>query len=191
MNMKTAIIIHGMPSKEEYFDVQRKSPSNNQWLPWLQKKLLINGINAQTPEMPEAYNPKYEDWKKVFEQFVLNEDTILVGHSCGGGFIVRYLSENNIKVGKVFLVAPWLDLEKYLDTGMFDFEIDQRLKEKTDGISLVSSLDDEDYILDSVNLIKEKVVGIEYIEFKDKGHFCIEDLGGEEFPELLDLIVKK
>jgi hypothetical protein len=37
--MKTAIIIHGMPSTEEYYDVNRPASSNCHWLPWIQKQL--------------------------------------------------------------------------------------------------------------------------------------------------------
>lgn len=187
--MKNAIIIHGMPSKEEYFEVGRSSSSNNQWLPWLQAKLVKQNILAQTPEMPEPYNPKYEEWKKVFEQFEINEETTLVGHSCGGGFLVRFLSENNIRVGKVFLVAPWLDTEKYLKTGMFDFNLDKNLADKTNGVTVIYSLDDEDYILETIEKIKKETENINFIEYKDKGHFCTEDLGGEEFPELLNLVL--
>ena len=40
--MKTAIIIHGMPSKEEYFDVNGASQSNKHWIPWIQKHLILN-----------------------------------------------------------------------------------------------------------------------------------------------------
>ena len=82
--MKTAIILHGMPSKEEYYNPQISSPSNFHRLPRLQKKLLINDICAQTPEMPIPYNPEYTSWERLFEGYPLNEHTILVGHSCGG-----------------------------------------------------------------------------------------------------------
>lgn len=187
--MKTAIIIHGMPSKEEYFATSRvKSPSNNHWFPWIQLQLIQKGILAQTPEMPLPYEPEYNAWKKVFEQFSINEETILIGHSCGGGFIVRWLSESNTKVGQVILVAPWLDTEKYLATGMFDFSIDQNIASKANGITVMYSTDDEDYITDSVNLLKEKTKDIYFQEFTNKGHFCLDDLGGEEFPELLENI---
>ena len=186
--MKTAIILHGMPSKEEYYDANRPASSNCHWLPWIQKKLLLKDVLAQAPEMPIPYEPQYEAWKKVFEQFTLNEETILIGHSCGGGFIVRWLSENNIKVGQVILVAPWLDTEKYLTTGMFDFTIDQNISAKTSELIVMHSTDDEDYITDSVNFLKEKTKGISFQEFSNKGHFCLEDLGGEEFPDLLNNI---
>jgi len=115
--MKSAIIVHGMPSKEEYFKVDRPSQSNSHWLPWLQHQLIINGFLAQTPEMPEPYKPNYEKWRSLFERFEIREDTFLVGHSCGGGFLVRYLSENNIQSGKLLsllrgLIQTILDLKK-------------------------------------------------------------------------------
>ena len=106
--MKTAVILHGKPSKEGYFDMTRQSQSNSHWLPWLKQQLIVNGILAQTPELPEPYDPDYKKWKAVFEQFKIDGETILVGHSRGGGFLVRWLSEHKIKVGKVALVAPSL-----------------------------------------------------------------------------------
>ncbi len=184
--MKTAIIIHGMPDKEEYYDIKRPASSNCHWIPWIQKKLLLKDILAQTPEMPVPYNPEYNAWKDMFERFPLNEETILIGHSCGGGFIVRYLSENNIKVGKVVLVAPWIDPEKSLDTGMFDFKVDENIVSKTNGITIFSSTNDMKEVQDSVEILKNKVKDIKIIEFQNKGHFCFDDMGTVEFPELLE-----
>lgn len=104
--MKNAIIIHGMPSREEYYDPANLAPSHNHWFSWLQHQLLLNGILTQTPEMPEPYNAKYNDWSSVIEQFKIDKNTILVGHSLGAGFLVRWLSEQKIEVGRVVLVAP-------------------------------------------------------------------------------------
>jgi len=39
--MKTAIIIHGMPYKdEEYYNIDHSASSNCHWLPWIQKQLF-------------------------------------------------------------------------------------------------------------------------------------------------------
>ena len=154
--MKNAIIIHGMPDREEYYDVNRPASSNCHWLPWIQKQLLLKDIVAQAPEMPVPYNPEYSAWKNILERFPLNEDTILVGHSCGGGFIVRYLSQNNIKVGKVVLVAPWVDPDNFLNTGMFDFVIDPEIVSKTNGITIFESTNDMDEVQKSIEIIKQK-----------------------------------
>lgn len=186
--MKTAIIIHGMSdSKEEYFEMLKSINKEGwHWLLWLKDELVKKNILAQISIMPEAYNPEYKAWKEMFESFPLDEETILVGHSCGGGFIVRYLSENNIKVGKVVLVAPWLDPDKYLKTGMFDFEIDENIVAKTKGITIFSSTDDMQEVQDSVEILKNKIKNIKIVEFKNYGHFCYNDMKTHEFPELLE-----
>lgn len=183
--MKTAIIIHGYNDKSEYFDVSRPSASNDHWIPWIQRQLLLKGVETQTPEMPGFYEPNYEKWKEMLERFDLNESTMLVGHSCGGGFLVRYLSENNVKVGKVVLVAPWLDPEKNIDPNFFKFEIDQNLVSKTTGLKVMYSIDDHSEILESIKILKSKIKDAEFQEFQDKGHFVLGSLKTDKFPELL------
>jgi len=191
--MKTAILIHGMPTEKEYFDPKAKAQSNTHWFPWLQHQLLINGIFAQTPEMPAPYKPRYEAWKKVFEQFPIGEETVLVGHSCGGGFLVRWLSETQQAVGKVILVAPWIDpghVERHDVGDFFDFEIDSSMVAQTKGITAYVSNDDEEPMRKTVEILEAHVPGIEIVRFEDKGHFTETELGTDAFPELLEVILK-
>lgn len=188
--MKNAIVIHGMPGKDEYYSDQYPSPSNFQWLPWLQKQLIIHDIKADTPEMPHAYNPQYDIWKKEFERFDITPETILVGHSCGGGFLVRYLSEHKeLHVGKVVLVAPWLDPEKELETGFFEFIIDPELVSRTSGVTICSSDNDSSDIETSIAKITESVKEVKVVMFPGYGHFVGEALRTQGFPELLELIL--
>ena len=186
--MKNAIIIHGTCDKEEYYSPEYPSASNFHWLPWLQKQFLIKDIAAVTPEMPHGYMPDYKVWKREFERFDITPETILVGHSCGGGFLVRWLSENkNQKVGKVVLVAPWLDPNKRKgeDNNFFDFEMDSELVSRTDGITIFNSDNDDEAIQTSVKKIMDTIPNIKLVDFHNKGHFCLSDLGTEAFPELL------
>src|SRR3989344_2482444 len=183
--MKTAVIIHGYNDESEFKDVTRPAASNDHWIPWLQRQLLLKGVEAQTPEMPGFYKPNYEKWKEMLQRFDLNKDTILVGHSCGGGFLVRYLSENNVKVGKVVLVAPWLDPEHMIDENFFKFEINENLVSKTSGLTVMYSIDDYSDILKSIDILKSKLKDAEFQEFNGKGHFVLSSLKTEEFPELL------
>lgn len=188
--MKTAIIIHWMPFEEEFYDLNIESSSNRHWFPWLQKQLWINWILAQTPEMPVPYVPNYESWKRIFEMFEVNEETILVGHSCWAGFIVRWLSENNVKVDKVALVAPWLNVSREEDIDFFEFNIDKNLVNKTKSLKVFSSKDDMDVVINSVNKLKNEVLNLDILEFENMWHFCIEDMWTTEFPELLDYLLK-
>ena len=184
--MKTAIILHGKPSFEEYSDPIIPSPSNNHWLPWLQKQLLLNGTLAQTPELPAPYAPVYEGWRRVFEQFTVDEDTALIGHSCGAGFLLRWLSENKVKVGKVALVAPFLDPNhNKVAKDFFLFPWDDHLVARAGGINVFFSTDDGPDILNSVAIIKAGIDGIQFSEFTGRGHFILM----EAFPELLNWLL--
>lgn len=189
--MKNAIIIHGTCSKKEYFSDSYPSLSNSHWLPWLQKQLLINNIFTQTPEMPNAYLPDYEKWKNEFERFNVNGNSILIGHSCGGGFLIRYLSENKVSIDKLVLVAPWLDPAREKTTDFFDFTIDFNIVNRIKEIHLLISSDDDKDILDSVEIIKNNISDIKIHQFSDLGHFCYSDMKTDKFPELLSLILKQ
>ncbi len=192
--MQQVILIHGLPDKEEVLGDSWPSPSNSHWFPWVQKQLTKKDILCQALEMPKAYNPTYAEHEKVLDQMNISEETILVGHSCGGGFLLRYFSEHkNLRPKKVILVAPWLDPENYLkelssDSDYFDFEIDESLTQRTN-IICINSTDDENYILDSVKIIQEKLPDIKMVTFNDKGHFTEPDLKTKEFPELVDIIL--
>jgi hypothetical protein len=187
--MKNAIILHGTCDEEEYYSPEYPSASNFHWLPWLSKQLLIKDIHAVTPEMPHGYMPDYAVWKREFERFDITPETILVGHSCGGGFLVRWLSENTDRqVGKVVLVAPWLDPNKTKgeDNNFFDFVIDPELVSRTQGVTVFNSDDDMQAVQVSVKQIVDIITDVKLVEFQEKGHFCFSDLGGEAFPELLE-----
>lgn len=186
--MKQVILIHGSPDEKEFYDPCVVSPSNNQWFPWIQRQLALKDILSQALEFPKPYDPVYEEWVKVLENFKIDKDTILIGHSCGGGFLLRYLSEHpDLKPQKVILVAPWLDPLHELSTNFFDFEIDSSLSSRTE-LHVFISTNDHESILKSFEIIKAKIPNVIIHEFKDKGHFIISHLKGEAFPELLEVI---
>ncbi len=192
--MKNAIIIHGVPSKKEYYNSNIDSPSNAFWLPWLQKQLLVHDILAETPEMPLPFLPDFKDWEKIINRFDINEDTTLIGHSGGAGFLVKYLSLNKIKVKKVILVAPWINPEHdEIGVKMFESDfsfINKDLVLETGEIIIFESDNDEDYIQESVRILKEKIKGLENRTFHNYGHFTLSDMRTREFPELLEEILK-
>lgn len=191
--MKTAIILHGRPSKEEYYSDKYPSASNSHWLPWLQKQLLIQDIAAYTPEVPHCYDLDYETWCKEFERYEITPDTTLIGHSCGGGFIVRWLGEHpEVKVDKVFLVAPGApavdaDWSRF---SFFDFTINPNLARQAQRITIFSSDNDSPGIMESVQKYRAEIKNVQYQEFKGYGHFTLKRMETDAFPELLEEIVK-
>lgn len=185
-----AILLHGRPDKEQWEDPTFPSTSNYYWLPWAQKQFALNGIPTETPEVPNAWIPDYAVWQKTFEQFAVNSDTILVGHSCGAGFIVRWLCEHkDVVVDKVVLVAPWVDASG--DPGnkdsedFFNFTYDKNLAARSKrGIVIINSTDDMETIQRSVKTIMESIDGVKITSLENRGHFF--DESAREFPELLE-----
>ncbi len=191
--MKNAILVPGRPDKEEYYDPKYPTNSNNHWFPWLSKQLQIKNIFAVAIEPPMPWQPRYDIWKREFEKFDITPETVLIGHSCGGGFLVRWLSENkDKKVGRVILVAPWLNPENNpaSDTAdFFEFEIDHELVERTAGVVIFNSDNDQKTIHTSVRIIREAVKNVDYREFHNYGHFCLSDMHTEKFPELAETCI--
>jgi predicted alpha/beta hydrolase family esterase len=191
--MKNAIILHGRPSKEEYYSDLYPSASNSHWLPWLQKQLLIKDIPAYTPEVPYCYDLDYENWCKEFERCEITAGTTLVGHSCGGGFIVRWLGEHpEAKVDKVILVAPGAPAVEadWSRSRFFDFAINPNLATQTQGITIFSSDNDSPGIMESVQKYRAIIKDVQYREFKGYGHFTLKRMGTDAFPELLEEILR-
>ncbi len=187
-----AILLHGRPSKEQWEDVNMPSASNYYWLPWAQKQLALKGIPTETPEVPNAWIPHYATWQSTFEKHPVTPETILIGHSCGAGFIVRWLSEHsNVTAGKVILVAPWVDSAG--DPGNEDaadfmnFSIDQELSKRTAGITIINSDNDVGTIQRSVQKLRATIQDAKYIELHDRQHFY-DDLA-MELPELIDEVL--
>ena len=161
--MKNAIILHGQPSREEYYDTTLPSESNSHWLPWLQAQLIKAGVKADTPEMPNSYEPDWDTWVHEVERFEIGPQTVIVGHSCGGGFWVKYLSLHpELRVGKVVLVAPWMDPDGDETNGFFkDYTIDPELVTRTAGITIFSSDNDMGNVLKTVAALRETIKDIE------------------------------
>ncbi len=185
--MKNAIIVHGTCSKKEYYADEKPTLSNQNWIPWLQKQLTKRDVMAYAPDMPLAFKPDYELWRREAERYSIGPHTMLVGHSTGGGFWVRWLSEHpEVRVGKVVLVAPWLDPNNIKKTTFFDFDIDPALVTRTQGLTIFHSDNDHLGIRWSVEIFREKLQGHQYREFHNHGHFCFEEMRSHAFPELLD-----
>ena len=187
--VSNVIFIHGTSSKEEYYDEKYPSARNSHFLPWISKQLIIRDIRCDVLEIPYSFAPDYNLWKKELERFDFDENSILVGHSCGGGFLIRYLSENkHLKLKKVILLAPWVDPFDEKKNDFFNFEWDLNLFNRLN-IQIISSLDDMEDVLKTIEIIKSKFDNLNILEFENKGHFCFGDIG-ESFPELLNEILK-
>lgn len=188
--MQNAIILHGAPERKFYYDSSLPSESNAHWLPWLQKELLVRDIAAATPEIPHSYEPKWDTWTREIARYDMTPETILVGHSAGGGFWAKYLSQHpELRVGKVILVAPWLDPDGTLQEDFFAGSLDAQLPERTRELVIFASDDDSASVQKSVARLMRDIPGARLRQFHGYGHFTYDNLGGVEFPELLSEVL--
>lgn len=79
------------------------------WFPWLKKELKMKGFEVQVPQLPDAGNPRIENWVPKLAEIVgaADENTYFVGHSMGCQTIARYLETlpESVKVGGAIFVA--------------------------------------------------------------------------------------
>jgi hypothetical protein len=140
--------------------------------------------------MPNGFNAKYEEWKIWFERHIpfMRDGVILLGHSLGGIFLAKFLSENDFpkKINATLLVAAPYDAGG--DYSLADFVIRgplERFAKQGGEVYLYHSEDDP--IVDSGELekYKKKLPDATIRVFKDRGHF-----DQEEFPEIVEDIKK-
>jgi len=53
--------------------------------------------------MPDPWAPDCEKYKAEFKKYEVEENDILVGHSCGSAFLVRWLGETKKRINKLIL----------------------------------------------------------------------------------------
>jgi uncharacterized protein len=118
MKQQQIVIIHGGDSfdtRRSYLRSLRKWPvtiesflPKNGWKGRLQKDLGIK-FKVLQPRMPNSNNASYEDWTIWFERMFpfLHQNVILVGHSLGAAFLIKYLTDYNFtkKIKALILVA--------------------------------------------------------------------------------------
>lgn len=79
------------------------------WFPWLKEKLEEKGYTVFIPEFPTPEGQSLKSWLGVLKKYKnnINSDTILIGHSLGGLFLLRLLEKlvKSVKAG-IFVSAP-------------------------------------------------------------------------------------
>ncbi|MGB0757762.1 MAG: RBBP9/YdeN family alpha/beta hydrolase [Patescibacteria group bacterium] len=179
------IIVHGCPS------TNRDDSYSKHWMPWVAKQLQAKGISVELPIMPEPWSPNYDNFEKVFNKYDVDENTVLVGHSCGCAFLVNWLGKSSTSIKKLILVAPWKVNDHEGDVGrdvFYGFNIDTNIKERVGEITMFTADDEESSGKESLEMY-HRALGGEIIELSGRGHYTLTDMGTEEFPEILDKIV--
>lgn len=192
------IVIHGGTTFDTYEDyisylknkeisLEKLKPRKD-WKDTLAEK-LGDDYEVLLPRMPNGANARYEEWKLWFERIIsfFNKDIILVGHSLGGIFLAKYLSENVIsrKIKATILVAAPFDDENN-EESLTDFALPASLDKfakQSEKIFLIQSKDDPVVSFEQLGKYKKALPNAKDIVFDQREHF-----NQETFPEIIDLI---
>ena len=191
---KQVVVIHGgdtFSTYKEYISFLKNYKidfgrlKKRGWKEGLSEK-LGRGFEVLAPKMPNARNARYFEWKIWFRKFLphIRNRVVLVGHSLGGIFLAKYLSENRFpkKIKGVFLVAAPHD-DKDSDHSLADFVLPRNLKrlEKQSGrIFIYHSKDDPIVPFTDFKKYVKALARARAAAFKNRGHFA-----QEEFPEIV------
>jgi len=189
--MKNVIIIHGCPSDIEKAMSPETRTYDKHWIPWVREKLLLVGIDVETPLMPTPWQPDYEKFKNEFKKCNVTEESTLIGHSCGCAFLVRWLGETQRRIAKLILIAPWKigDGEDVFRKAFYEYPIDVSIKQRVKEIVMFTADDEEDDGKKSLEIF-HNALGGKIINLVGRGHYTQGDMGTVEFPELLAEMTK-
>jgi len=180
------IIIHGCPLNiEKAMDPETRTYDKH-WILWIKKELSQRDIKTEIPLMPSPWEPDYNTFKKEFEKYPVLENTILIGHSCGCAFLVRWLGESKQQINKLILVAPRKipDKNDKFRKAFYGYSIDETIKSRVKEIIMFTADDKKEDDRKSLKMFHDALGG-KIIELQSRGHYMMRDMGTEEFPELL------
>lgn len=135
--------------------------------------------------MPNPWWADYKAWSIWFEKIIpqLQDGIVLTGHSLGGGFLLRYLTENKLPVTitQLHLIAPVVDDVDCKDIGGFKIDIAAWTGFASDitSVHLWHSTDDVYVPIHHSERFLAKYPQATLHRFTDRGHFL-----QSEFPEL-------
>lgn len=174
------IILHGCPA-----NATNIIPKSERWMNWISDRLKSLGFRAYAPDMPTPWAPRYPEWKKEFENYTVTADSLLIGHSCGAAFLVRWLLETNKRVSKLILVAPAKIPESPADIRqeLYAFKLPSNAAKIADEIVIFTS-NDLPHNLKSLEIYK-KALKPRVVYIPEMVHFLVYTMKTNEFPELL------
>ncbi|MFA6095749.1 MAG: alpha/beta hydrolase [Candidatus Paceibacterota bacterium] len=196
---RQVIVIHGgdvYDSYEAYISSLKKTEldferlkNKKSWKTSLAQK-LGDGFEVVLPEMPNDMNAKYLEWKIWFDKVVpfIEDGAVLVGHSLGGIFLAKYLSENRVprEIRATFLIAAPFDDEdtpEASDESLGDFALPPSLDGfARQGGDIYIYQSEDDPVVSSADMAKyaRALPEAKQRVFKGRGHFI-----DPELPELV------
>ena len=136
---------------------------------------LSPSFEIVAPRMPHPDQPDYESWRNALREIfkILDNDTILIGHSLGGSVLLKYLSEEPVdqRIRALYLVAvPFWGLDGWeVDEFKLGDDFAARLPEITN-IIIYQSEDDQTVTSDHADEYASMIPSAEYYSLNGYGH---------------------
>ncbi|MCE9644017.1 alpha/beta hydrolase [Candidatus Parcubacteria bacterium] len=187
-------VIHGgdtFDSYEEYLaflrvkKVDLEGTKRRDWKSSLSER-LGEGYEVIAPRMPSKENAKYAEWKIWFEKFIplLGDQPVLIGHSLGGIFLAKYLSEEIYpqRIRATLLVAAPYSAAVGETLGDFVLKPDlEGLARQGGDLFLYHSKDDPVVPFVDMEAYRKALPTTQIRVLENRGH-----INQEEFPELIE-----
>ncbi len=167
-------------------------PTEN-WFPWLKEKLEAKGCTVYVPQFPTPEGQSLEAWLGVFQAYqkYVDADTILIGHSLGGIFLLRLLERLAQPVKAAFFTGTPIGIQPMKnydsDNSFSGFSFDWPGIRGKAGRFYVFQSDNDPYVplANGEKLAQELGVGLTFIP--NAGHFNAK-AGYTKFEELLQAV---
>ena len=182
------------PTREDFIEELKKWEYNpfeikKKWKNSLQEKLWEN-YQVAILDMPNKNIALYKEWKIQFEKIFsyLDWDQIIIAHSLGTIFILKYLTENKFpkRIKQLHLVSALIDNkdlppeESYLGDFVFDIKRIPEIQDICASIFLYHSKDDICVPFSQWERLYKILCSARFEVFKDRWHMNM-----PEFPELI------
>ena len=182
--MKNVIMIHGYNAIPKIYE-------------WLKEKLEKQGYLVIVPKFPTQEGVVYDKWSKIFDDYKndINEETIIIAHSIGNEFIIKYLATNTLKINLYISLAGFAEKfeaegKEDLNRAVKEFLVTEKEVEIFNKLvnEKYSIYSDNDHIVPLEVLEKySKVIGAKSLLIKGIGHMGKKS-GLETIPEVLEII---
>jgi len=166
------------------------------WIPYLRKEIEKRELEVYTPDFPTGVGyQNYNNWSKVLEVYLdaglINENTIIFGHSIAPIFICKFLIEKKVKVKRLVFVCGFnnyfsdnIDYDT-VNKSMYTDNLKEIKKYCNDIICCYS--DNDPYVNYDIEKEFADTIANNQIIIKDGGHLTSE-FGYTEFEELTKYI---
>lgn len=180
--MRSVFIFHGTGG----------NPQGN-WFPWLKKELEQKDYQVFVLKFPNPENPSFTAWFDLLQNYkqYIDDQTIMVGHSLGGLFLLRVLERLSNPIFAAFFVSAPIGIKpiRYYDSDYrfsgFSFNW-QLIKSKAENFSVFHS-DNDPYVSLANGKELAKKLGVQLHFIPNAGHLNAES-GYTKFDELLQEI---